>query len=713
MLHASASRRFQVMARGVRQQVVRRRACCESDGEHGVYRKTDDTVEPCANDRENVGCVAEKSAGSSKEACGSTHHGSRGPVENNQWTEFDNSWDLMSRRTNWVDSWRYENICDNITGKRLSPEAVRIARREEVEFMDKLAVLKEVPVEQSWSETNAKPIEIKWIYTNKGDGDRVESMSRLVAIELEVHQVKMGIFRDNVFSATPPLEFRATLDELECWLRASKPGHWHQQSSLPFSIQKTCVCGFAIAERERSRCCGLVTQEHVRNTKRDGESRSDRHGHTDQHGIRDWKIQSFVCTDHAGNGIRLFLPRWPARDTGSWNTSYSCLRKNWTKHWSGKSVECSVEMKVTYLEKITWLNLIVRYGQTMNGWPFSEWKADPRHVEISTETIGLKRCRRQQDTEFTRHQEKHGWSHRDRFESWSGQDIPKRVHETSTTWLRTRGTSFCSREDGEVDVSDKHHGVEKGKEMRSVLVGQADNVTEFRDATSSWHNHVESRFWSCRVLEDKKIHNMRRSQSRKACDQDSVDDTNDDRICQTESQNSARLCVAQSQPWAWRARPDDYGHEVNIALETDSLSGRDMSLWLIVGKVRHVDIQWWRLHGVFQKREAVIWKILRTQQLWSRLHHEIHGQKENPRHRATYGLPLHEGHFAVCSQSSARWLESGGPGQAENEEHQNRRKTRKHSSNSADSEIQRELRKRGIGHEWNTMKTASGSSSSS
>ena len=78
-----------------------------------------------------------------------------------------------------------------------------------------MVVLKEVPVEQSWSETNAKPIEIKWIYTNKGDGDRVESMSRLLATELKIHQVKMGILRDDVFfSLTPPLESRATLDEL-------------------------------------------------------------------------------------------------------------------------------------------------------------------------------------------------------------------------------------------------------------------------------------------------------------------------------------------------------------------------------------------------------------------------------------------------------------------------------------------------------------------
>ena len=58
-------------------------------------------------------------------------------------------------------------------------------------------------------------MKIKWIDINKGDGDRVESMSRLVATELEVHQVKMGILRDDVFfSATPPLESRATLDEL-------------------------------------------------------------------------------------------------------------------------------------------------------------------------------------------------------------------------------------------------------------------------------------------------------------------------------------------------------------------------------------------------------------------------------------------------------------------------------------------------------------------
>ena len=75
----------------------------------------------------------------------------------------------------------YENISDNITGKTLSPEAVQIARREELGSMGELAVSKEVSFEQCRSETNAKPNGTKWIDIKKGDGDRVEIRSRLVA----------------------------------------------------------------------------------------------------------------------------------------------------------------------------------------------------------------------------------------------------------------------------------------------------------------------------------------------------------------------------------------------------------------------------------------------------------------------------------------------------------------------------------------------------
>ena len=65
----------------------------------------------------------------------------------------------------------YDGVCDNITAKRLRPDAVHVARREELEFMDKLAVLKGVPVEQCLLETNAKLIGTKWIDVHKGDED--------------------------------------------------------------------------------------------------------------------------------------------------------------------------------------------------------------------------------------------------------------------------------------------------------------------------------------------------------------------------------------------------------------------------------------------------------------------------------------------------------------------------------------------------------------
>ena len=72
--------------------------------------------------------------------------------------------------------------------------------------MDKLDVMTEVPLEQCWLETNAKPVGPKWVDINKGDDARVELRARLVAMELKSQQVRAGISRDDVFSATPPLE---------------------------------------------------------------------------------------------------------------------------------------------------------------------------------------------------------------------------------------------------------------------------------------------------------------------------------------------------------------------------------------------------------------------------------------------------------------------------------------------------------------------------
>ena len=87
--------------------------------------------------------------------------GSEGPVGTYSWlnpTTVEISCEEEPTEWTAIDC---DNICDNITGKRFSPEDAQIARREELDFMDKLAVLQEVPLDQCWLDTNAKPMKTK------------------------------------------------------------------------------------------------------------------------------------------------------------------------------------------------------------------------------------------------------------------------------------------------------------------------------------------------------------------------------------------------------------------------------------------------------------------------------------------------------------------------------------------------------------------------
>ena len=69
------------------------------------------------------------------------------------------------------DSETYEEIRDNITGQILDKELVAKARTEELELIEKPAVWKVVPTQECWNETGAKPIGVRWVDINKGDGE--------------------------------------------------------------------------------------------------------------------------------------------------------------------------------------------------------------------------------------------------------------------------------------------------------------------------------------------------------------------------------------------------------------------------------------------------------------------------------------------------------------------------------------------------------------
>ena len=95
---------------------------------------------------------------------------------------------------------------DDMSGKELKAELVKEARAEEMTEFKKHQVYIKVPISQCLAETGAKPIGTRWVDINKGDDDRTDYRSRLVAQELRCNS-----WVDDLFAATPPLEAKNIL----------------------------------------------------------------------------------------------------------------------------------------------------------------------------------------------------------------------------------------------------------------------------------------------------------------------------------------------------------------------------------------------------------------------------------------------------------------------------------------------------------------------
>lgn len=66
----------------------------------------------------------------------------------------------------FMDEW----ATDDVTGKVLNREAVDKARREEIQFMKRIGVYKEVPIKECVKETGKGPMSTRWADTDKGKG---------------------------------------------------------------------------------------------------------------------------------------------------------------------------------------------------------------------------------------------------------------------------------------------------------------------------------------------------------------------------------------------------------------------------------------------------------------------------------------------------------------------------------------------------------------
>ena len=94
---------------------------------------------------------------------------------------------------------------DDLSGKSPNPELVEKARLEELGEIAKHGVYEKVPLDECWKNTGQPPIGTRWVDVNKGDDQKPDYRSRLVAQELNTQK------REDLFAATPPLEAKMIL----------------------------------------------------------------------------------------------------------------------------------------------------------------------------------------------------------------------------------------------------------------------------------------------------------------------------------------------------------------------------------------------------------------------------------------------------------------------------------------------------------------------
>ena len=90
----------------------------------------------------------------------------------------------LRKKTRWM--WGFAEYWDDLSGAVLNSDLVRKARKEELEEFGKHKVYFKVPLAKCVAETGKKPLGIRWVDVNKGDGRNPEYRSRLVAKEIKM-----------------------------------------------------------------------------------------------------------------------------------------------------------------------------------------------------------------------------------------------------------------------------------------------------------------------------------------------------------------------------------------------------------------------------------------------------------------------------------------------------------------------------------------------
>ena len=94
---------------------------------------------------------------------------------------------------------------DGLAGKIFDPDLVHKARQEEMEIVHTFNAFTFVPLSECYTATGKCQLGTRWVDVNKGDTEKPEYRSRLVAKEIKKDN------RQDLFAATPPLECKKLL----------------------------------------------------------------------------------------------------------------------------------------------------------------------------------------------------------------------------------------------------------------------------------------------------------------------------------------------------------------------------------------------------------------------------------------------------------------------------------------------------------------------
>ena len=130
---------------------------------------------------------------------------------------------------------------DDRTGKKLDSELVKLAEKEEMDFMEEMGVGEEADEQECWDRTGKAPVTTKFVRVNKATDEDPDVRARLCGRDFKV---KGDDHRYDVFASMPPLEakkmlFRQAAKDKRRW----RGGRWERRKILLVDVKKAHLNG--------------------------------------------------------------------------------------------------------------------------------------------------------------------------------------------------------------------------------------------------------------------------------------------------------------------------------------------------------------------------------------------------------------------------------------------------------------------------------------